>query len=333
MLLDLVAPRKVVFVGGKGGVGKTSIAAALALGRARAGARVLLVSTDPAHNLGHLWDRPVGDKPVRLVDLDAGDGTAGFVDGLEVDPERTVEQHLAAVARTMRRLLPERMHAAAARHLELARQAPGTHESAVLERIAEAVELGEDEYDLVVFDTAPSGHTLRLLTLPEQLTAWTETLLASRDRSDRFGAALRGLGGGGEEIDRDAELRRILVRRRDRFSRLRDVVTDPARTGFVVVLTAERLPIAETMEVYEKLVDLGVDVTALVANRRSPADAGELLAMRREQEDEHLARLRRRIPDVPLLDVPLLPGDLAGTKALTALTDHLGPSSPAERGG
>src|SRR5690606_30191994 len=146
------------------------------------------------------------------------------------------------------------------------------------------------------FDTAPSGHTLRLLTLPEQLTAWTETLLASRDRSDRFGAALRGLGGGGEEIDRDAELRRILVRRRDRFSRLRDVVTDPARTGFVVVLTAERLPIAETMEVYEKLVDLGVDVSALVANGRSP-------------------------------------GDLAGTKALTALTDHLGPSSPAERGG
>lgn len=322
MLLDLIAARRVVFVGGKGGVGKTSIAAALALGRARAGARVLLVSTDPAHNLGHLWDRPVGDEPVRLT----GPGT-GHVDGLEIDPERTVEQHLSAVAGTMRRLLPERMHAPAARHLELARQAPGTHESAVLERIAEAVERGEKDYDLVVFDTAPSGHTLRLLALPEQLTSWTETLLANRDRSERFGAAVRGLGGG-EETDRDAELRRILVRRRDRFSRLRDAVADPARTGFVIVLTAELLPIAETVEVHEKLAGLGVDVAALVANRRSPADAGELLARRREQEDGHLVRLRERVPDVPLLDVPLLPGDLVGAEALAALADRLGPSAP-----
>ncbi|MDH2391202.1 ArsA family ATPase [Streptomyces sp. HNM0663] len=327
MLLDLITSRRVVFVGGKGGVGKTSIAAALALGRAAAGARVLLVSTDPAHNLGHLWDRPVGDEPLRLADPgDLAAGAAGYVDGLEIDPERTVEQHLSAVAGMMRRLLPERMHAPAARHLELARQAPGTHESAVLERIAEAVELGEEAYDLVVFDTAPSGHTLRLLALPEQLTSWTETLLANRDRSERFGAAVRGLGGS-EESDRDAELRRILVRRRNRFSRLREVVTDRAQTGFVVVLTAELLPIAETMEVYEKLTGLGVDVAALVANRRSPADAGELLARRRRQEDKHLVRLRQRVPDVPLLDVPLLPGDVVGTEALAALADRLGPSS------
>ncbi|MBQ0865725.1 ArsA family ATPase [Streptomyces sp. A73] len=328
MLLDLITSRRVVFVGGKGGVGKTSIAAALALGRARAGARVLLVSTDPAHNLGHLWDRLVGDEPTRLAgsgDLVPGAGTAGYVDGLEIDPERTVEQHLSAVAGTMRRLLPERMHAPAARHLELARLAPGTHESAVLERIAEAVELGEEAYDLVVFDTAPSGHTLRLLALPEQLTSWTETLLANRDRSERFGAAVRGLGGG-EQSDRDADLRRILLRRRDRFARLREVVTDPAQAGFVVVLTAELLPIAETMEVYEKLTGLGVEVAALVANRRSPADAGEVLALRRGQEDQHLVRLRQQV-DVPLLDVPLLPGDLVGTQALASLADLLGPSS------
>ncbi|GAA1898823.1 TRC40/GET3/ArsA family transport-energizing ATPase [Streptomyces sodiiphilus] len=328
MLLDLITSRKVVFVGGKGGVGKTSVAAALALGRAGAGARVLLVSTDPAHNLGHLWDRPIGDEPVRLAAPvpGAGDGAGGCVDGLEIDPERTVEQHLSAVAATMRRLLPERMHAPAARHLELARQAPGTHESAVLERIAEAVELGEEAYDLVVFDTAPSGHTLRLLALPEQLTSWTETLLANRDRSERFGAAVRGLGGGGEETDRDAELRRILVRRRNRFSRLREVVTDRAHTGFVIVLTAEPLPVAESVDVYEKLTGLGVDVAALVANRRSPADAGELLARRREREDEHLARLRRQVPDVPLVEVPLLPGDLVGAEALAALAARLGPS-------
>ncbi|OEV02651.1 ArsA family ATPase [Streptomyces oceani] len=328
MLLDLIASRRVVFVSGKGGVGKTSIAAALALGRAGAGARVLLVSTDPAHNLGHLWERRVGDEPTRLADpgeLASGlaTGATGYLDGLEIDPERTVEQHLSVVAGTMRRLLPERMHASAARHLEAARQAPGTHESAVLERIAEAVELGEAEYDLVVFDTAPSGHTLRLLTLPEQLTSWTETLLANRDRSQRFGAAVRGLGGG-EDTDRDAELRRILLRRRNRFVRLREVMTDSAQTGVVIVLAAELLPVAETVEMYQTLTNLGVEVNALVANRRSPGDTSALLTQRREREEEHLVRLRQEVPDVPLCDVSLLPGDLVGTEALTTLAERLG---------
>ncbi len=155
-LLGLVQARRVLFVSGKGGVGKTSIASALALARARAGARVLVVSTDPAHNLGHVWDRVVGDvvgdRPVRLASTGAG-----HVDGIEIDPEATVERHLAGVRASMHRLLPERLRPAADRHLAAAREAPGTHESAILERVAEAVETGLADYDLVVFDTAPAA--------------------------------------------------------------------------------------------------------------------------------------------------------------------------------
>lgn len=101
--------RRILFVGGKGGVGKTSLASATALARARQGGRVLVVSTDPAHNLGHLWQRDVGDEPVRLAD--GSDG--GFVDGMEIDPERTITRHLAAVEQTMIQMLPERQHAQA----------------------------------------------------------------------------------------------------------------------------------------------------------------------------------------------------------------------------
>lgn len=314
--------RRVLFVGGKGGVGKTSVASGIALARAEEGSRVLLVSTDPAHNLGHLWERAVGDDPTPLALAAKG---PGHVHGVEIDPERTAENHLAAVRETMLRLLPERMHKAAERHLELAREAPGTHESATLDRIAECVETGLADYDLVVFDTAPTGHTLRLLALPERLASWTEALLANRDRSARFGAAVRGLGGGADpaESDPDAQLRRVLIRRRQRFGTLRDLVTDHSRTSFVIVLTAERLPVAESTELHRQLCALGVDVGALVVNRRSPEDAGELLAERRRLEDAQLAGLRADVPGVPLVEVPLLPGQLTGKSGVAAMSSAL----------
>ena len=326
MLLELAAARRVLFVGGKGGVGKTAVASATALAQARAGRRVLVVSTDPAHNLGHLWERPVGDRITPL----ARDLGGGALDGIEVDPVATTDAHLAAVGATIRRLMPEHLAAEVDKHMELARDSPGTHESAVLERIAELVDTDLDDYDLIVFDTAPSGHTARLMALPEIMSAWTEGLLRRRGRAEKFGAALRGLEdrdaasesilGTGRPRDpreeRDLEIRRILLRRRERFEALREVLVDAERCSFVIVLAAERLPVLETAELHEQLVRAGVHVGALVVNKRSPADAGDFLAERRALEEVHVATLRGALPGVPLLQVPLLPGDVVGQDAL-----------------
>ena len=326
MLLKLAGERKVLFVGGKGGVGKTAVASALALEQARSGRRTLVVSTDPAHNLGHLWERPVGDRITPL----ARDLGGGALDGIEVDPVATTDAHLAAVGATIRRLMPEHLAAEVDKHMELARDSPGTHESAVLERIAELVDTGLDDYDLIVFDTAPSGHTARLMALPEIMSAWTEGLLRRRGRAEKFGAALRGLEdrdaasesilGTGRPRDpreeRDLEIRRILLRRRERFEALREVLVDAERCSFVIVLAAERLPVLETAELHEQLVRAGVHVGALVVNKRSPADAGDFLAERRALEEVHVATLRGALPGVPLLQVPLLPGDVVGQDAL-----------------
>lgn len=319
MLLDLARSRRILFVGGKGGVGKTSVSSALALARARDGGRVLLVSTDPAHNLGHAWDRSLSDEPTRVFTAESG-----YVDAVEIDPHATIERHFATVSATMMRLLPDHLHDSARQHLDQAKSAPGSHESAVLERIAELVETSRESHDLVIFDTAPSGHTLRLLSLPEKLTSWTETLLASRDRSERFAAAARSVvGTKDQEPSADSELRRTLLARRDRFALMRSLVTDADATSFIVVSIAERLPVAESIDVVHQLTELGIDPAAIIVNRRSPADAGALLADRRTQEDRHLSTLQSAIGDVPVTQVPLLAGDLIGEEALRELADHL----------
>ena len=323
MLLSLAAERRVLFLGGKGGVGKTTVASALALAASRQGRRALVVSTDPAHNLGHLWGRRIGDRPTRLAEN---------LQGLEIDPDATTDRHLADVGRTLKRLMPGSLAGEVDKHMDLSRRSPGTHEAAVLERITELVEEGMREHDLVVFDTAPSGHTARLMALPEVMTAWTDGLLSRREKSQKLGAAMRGLDGGRERDrgqtllgstaprdpleERDEEIRSILLRRRDRLASLREVLTDPALSSFAIVLAAERLPVLETIELHEELTRTGVDVGALVVNKRSPAGRGEFLERRRAMEEEHLASLRTALPRVPLQQIPLGEQDVVGAAAL-----------------
>lgn len=319
MLLNLARSTPILFFGGKGGVGKTTVASAAAVALSREGRRVLLVSTDPAHNLGHLFERPVGPEVVAL---------AADLWARELDPERVIDSHLNEVGAALRRLMPVHLAGEVDKHMELARHAPGMTEAAMLERIAETVEQAAD-YDHVIFDTAPSGHTAQLMALPELMSAWTDGLLRRRDRADRLQGMLRGLdrdqsraeavfGEEDEPTSRDARVRQILTRRRNRFANLREILTDERRAAFVIVLTAERLPVLETVELSAALGRSGMQVAGLVVNKRAPAQAGGFLAERYEQEARHLATLQEALPAAPLQQLPLESADILGLEALAA---------------
>ena len=146
-----------------------------------------------------------------------------------------------------------------------------------------------------------------------------------REQSDKFSRAVRGLGG---TIDdpverRNQEIRATLLRRRRKFERLRDILTDPAACTFHIVLTAERLPVLESIELYDDLTSNGIRVPGLVINRRSPADAGEFMVSRRAVENSALELLDSQLADVPRVELPWLPGEIGTRAALAAIAERL----------
>lgn len=319
----LLAP--VMFFGGKGGVGKTTLATATALRLSQEGKRVLLVSTDPAHNLGHIFGTALSDVPTTV---------RPHLSVIEIDPARATEEHLEGVAKQMRRFMPERLHREVDRHLDLARHSPGTHEAAMLERIAQLIEEQQDGggFEHIIFDTAPSGHTARLMALPEIMAAYTDGLLARREKSDKFGAVVRGMTSAEKAVSassqdpvdrRNQEIRSTLLKRRRRFERLRAVLSDEATTSFFLVLTADRTPVLETAEFFADLSSLGVHCGGLLVNRRTPNSAEQFLQQRHASENAALALLAEKLPGQPVHTLPWLPHEVSTPEALAALAAEL----------
>lgn len=322
--------RRVLFVGGKGGVGKTTVAGALSLGMAEEGERVLLVSTDPAHSLADLFDTRIGDEVREL---------APRLHGLEIDPDGQVREYLAEVRRNLKSFVRPAMYAEVDRQLELTRHAPGAVEAALLDRVTELMTDREGAYDRIVFDTAPTGHTLRLLALPELMQAWTDGLLRSRERSDTMRKGLERLKASDEGDDlswfrtpedgpkdaRSKRIREVLLGRRRKFARARRILLDPKATAFLLVLIPERLPILESRRTLDTLREHRVPVAGVVVNRVLPQEGeGEFLEGRRREEARYLQRIEREFDGLPRVQIPYLARDVEDLDGLREIAAHLG---------
>ena len=302
--MNALLEREVLFFGGKGGVGKTTCASAMALAASRAGKRVLLVSTDPAHSTSDIFERPIGSEPTPI---------APSLHAMEIDAASESQRYVAEVKAHIAELFGPAILKEASRQIDLAATMPGAEEVALFDRMGALIR-GEDErFDLIIFDTAPTGHTLRLIRMPELMEAWIKALSRSR-------RAMLGI----EQDDKQDPIMMTLNERLERLRLLRARLVSGRTTGFVLVLIAERLPIEETSRAIEQLDDAGVKVGALVLNRVLPESTNDpFLAARRRQEGTYRAEIDRRFAAYPLVRVPQLESDVYGLSALERISTLL----------
>ena len=286
-----------LFFTGKGGVGKTTLACATALALADAGRRVLLVSTDPASNLGEMLGVELGATPRAIP------GAAGL-QAIDIDPEQAAEDYRQRVIAPYLGKVDD----AEIGRIRESLSGACTVEIAAFDRFAGLLAGDDAAYDHIVFDTAPTGHTLRLLDLPR---AWSD-FLADNTR----GASCLGPHS-------------ALTTRRDRFARARAALEDPARTTVVLVTRPDVAALREAARTSAELRALGLTGQRLVVNgvfeASSPDDAVAVALARRGREA--LAQLPEDLRGLPRTDVPLRGWDMLGLDTLRRVVDGTPPSA------
>ncbi len=284
------APRHLFFTG-KGGVGKTSVACATAIALADRGQRVLLVSTDPASNLGEVLATPLGPKPTAIASVPN-------LSALDLDPEEAARAYRDKMVSPYRGVLPD----AAIRSIEEQLSGACTVEIAAFDEFSKL--LGDPTvtaaFDHVVFDTAPTGHTLRLLELP---AAWTTFLEANTGGTSCLGP-LAGLAA-----------------QQALYVASRAALVDATATVLVLVSRPERSALLEAERTRGELAALGVTRQELVLNGLFTAEgAADPIAVALEARGTHaLAEMPASLAALPRTSIPLHPFGLVGVDALRAL--------------
>lgn len=293
----LDAPTPFLFFTGKGGVGKTSLACATAIGLADRGKRVLLVSTDPASNLDEMLNTKLGNAPTAVPGVEG-------LSAMNIDPEQAAEEYRT---RVLAQLGPE---ADVAERVTVREQLSGacTTEIAAFDEFVGLLAGEVKGFDHVVFDTAPTGHTLRLLSLPK---AWTGFL----EGNDR-GASCLGPHSG-------------LKMREARFRQGLEALSDAERTTVVLVTRADRGAIREAARTSGELQELGLSNQVLAVNGRFRSSPGSdpVAGAIADEQARALAAMPDALARLPRDEIPLLPFDLVGLPALRALLN------PAVAGG
>jgi arsenite-transporting ATPase len=292
---------RVVLVSGKGGVGKTTVAAATAVRAAAMGHRTIVVSVDRAHNLGDVLGARLGATPVEV---------APNLVALEADPQAELQRQWGALQGYFARFFEwAGLGGAEAEEIAIF---PGLEELLLLTRVAEIVETGE--HDLVVVDLAPTASSLRLLGFPELMAGPIGRMVKWERRFLRvMRPALRHV------VDAPLPSEDLYVaidQISRRLSSLRDLLTDPERTAVRLVSIPERVVVEETQRAFTLLALFGLTVDGVIVNRVLPPDVGGYLGRWLEIQARERARASELFAAATVTELRFQPDEVIGVDAL-----------------
>jgi arsenite/tail-anchored protein-transporting ATPase len=304
-----------IFFGGKGGVGKTVMAGATAIWLAKQGKRVMLVSTNPVHSLSGLLSQNVYGKPTAV------EGVPNLW-AYEIDTKETIERSKQEIRDKIQWFLKfADISTKAEEFVESATMNPAFEESAMFENMVDL--MLRDEYDVYVFDTAPTANARRLLGMSKVYSLWVNKMVKSREEA----RSLRELLSFTKKKEADP-LMEYLVSFRDRMGKAQKLLTDPALTAFFFVTLAEALPIAVITRFIGWFHDFGIPVGGVIVNMlidrsQVTSESPEFVHNRVDMQARYMDDIWDRFDGMVRSTIPLYETEVRGTTSLIRMGDAL----------
>ena len=286
---------------GKGGVGKTSLAAASAIHYANMGEQTLLVSIDPAHSLSDSFEKNLGSEPTEILKN---------LFAMELDAKKALKRDSSLTKRIHYFMKQAGLH-----DVDILETLPGIDEIMAYDMLVEFIETGK--YDRIIFDTAPSGHALRFLSIPKYMDEWLKKLYR----------VMRQVLGTVQLMKRHSKIDipsyKLEHEERDRMLKIYQTLTNPKYTLLYIVMLPEKMCIAETERLSAKLSSYGFQVKNIVVNQLLPKREDEFLKSRRAIQQENLKIIREKFNGFEIKKLPLFKTEIHGIKELKKLASML----------
>ena len=294
---------RLLLFGGKGGVGKTTTSTSTAVGLADAGLKVLLVSSDPAHSTSDSLGVQLTSSPMEV------EGVPGLW-GLELDPEARISDHIPKLTESLGPLMGGESLDMNASEMVL----PGLDEAMAFDELLKHLE--NPDWDVIVFDTAPTGHTLRFLALPEIIEKWADKII----KMHRVTGGIRAMMFGAKDGEK---MKNELDKFRRRVLHVRRILCNPDVTRFTLVTIPEKMGVNETVRAHQALAEFNLPVSGCVINRMTPDLDHEFIQTRRINEKSNIELLKSQLPDLHLHEVELKETDIHGLESLREMSNEL----------
>src|SRR5712691_9400780 len=300
-----------IMFGGKGGVGKTTMAAATALELSQE-KKALIFTTDPAPSLGDSFGQAIGNEPTPVA------GTNNLF-AMEIDARKALEEFKEEYGREILDILQQGTFLADEETEEIVRlDIPGLDEVMSLKKITDFME--SSDYQLYIVDTAPTGHTLRLLMLPELLDNWIKFLANLRWKHH---AMVRQFARE-KRIEKADE---FLFEMKRTVKKVRALLQNSEKTEFVVVTIAEKMRVSETEDLIRSLEQMRIPCRHIIVNNIFPQEASQFAEMRRKTKARYIHEMKEKFSTRIITEVVLQPTEIRGIDSLQKLGTYLFPET------